>query len=151
MMDELAFIMRYVAITDILKIFAETEIGTTAEIDNAAICQYLRSPQAISDYWEAKTPEDCYDVFTKQVEEGYPIWQLLKLPEFTRQQLEKEFQAEREREEAKRKKKYKCLTCKYLDITKTGFGDIYGCKNPCELKQARTEFSLKTRCKNYEQ
>ncbi len=147
------------AIKDILEIFAEQELGCTYDLNIPVIVQYMNSDTFMVKCIEATTKEEIYQIMTDEILNGYPVWDLLIMPEWTKNMLERSFNIRIEKEEEKRKKKYKCLTCKYLDTTTFAGCDIYKCmhdtmtksrnKRCYELKRDE-EFKLKTRCKNYE-
>lgn len=157
---EIKYLTIYSAIRDILTIFADSEIGGEYEFNNEVISSYLKN-KAIVDYWECETKEDIYARFTKDVENGYPIWQMLILPEWTKNMVEKSFQEEMKQEEIKAKQTYKCLTCKYYKETITSFGVHRSCnKNKMseekrhgrEIKFSTVRngpFKLKKSCKDY--
>ena len=147
------------AIKDILEIFAEQELGCTYDLNIPVIIQYMNTSTFMVNCLEATTKEEIYQVMTDEILNGYPVWDLLIMPDWTKQMLERSFNIRIKQEEEKRKKKYKCLTCKYLDITTFAGYDVYKCmyntmnkpRNKRYLEPIRREaFKLKTRCKNYE-
>ncbi len=151
----------YSAIRDILVIFADSEIGGEYEFNNDVIARYLDG-KAIVDYWECNTKEEIYERFTQDIINGYPVWQMLILPKWTKNMVEKSFQAEIKQKEIKAKQTYKCLTCKYYKEDITSFGVHQSCnkdKTTKENHQGREirflparkgPFELKKSCKYYE-
>lgn len=151
-------LMIYQAIEEVLGIFVETEIGTDIPFNNEVISDYLCSNGCIADYYAAKNLEECCAIFTEHILNGYPVWRMLELPEWTMAQMEKEFREELDREEEKRKKKYKCLTCKYYKETITGIGAFLECEKEKEvekdwrnrgLRKRKESLKLKVSCKDY--
>ena len=147
----------YQAITQVLTVFAETEIGTNVNLNNEVICSYLNSDDSIADYFDAHTIDECFDIFTTQILNGYPVWRMLDLPEWTLQQLEKEFRDELDREEEEQKRKYKCLTCAYFSEIQCAFGVLRECKRPIEadkdswrhMHKRKEPLELKETCDYY--
>lgn len=117
----------YEAITDILRVFISSEIGTDVEFDNEVIAEYIGSANCRVHFWDSKTKEDIYKQFTDDVLNGYPVWDMVKLPEWTRKMVEKSFQAEQADALEKAKKKYRCLTCKYYYEKHTQLGVLRKC------------------------
>jgi len=143
----------YSAIRDILVIFADSEIGGEYEFNNDVIARYLDG-KAIVDFWECNTKEEIYERFTQDIINGYPVWQMLILPEWTKGMIEKSFAEEVNKEEEEAKKIYKCLTCKHFCKSTTRFGMHYSCKRPLKrmgMREPRSgPFELKKACKYYE-
>jgi len=79
------------AIIDILRIFADTEIGGQYEIDFEAVCNYLDSMRFGVDYFNCSTAEEIYERFTEDIYNGLPVWRFLKLPEWTMKMVERHF------------------------------------------------------------
>ena len=162
------------AIIDILRIFADTEIGGQYEIDFEAVCNYLDSMRFGVDYFDCNTTEEIYERFTKDIYNGLPVWRFLKLPEWTMKMVEKTFQNECDQTHMEMKRTYKCLSCKYLYVRNTSFGVLQECKYE-KIKEKEEEeayrrnninshrefhkfrpyrkgpFELKQECDNYEE
>ncbi len=119
----------YEAITDILKVFIASEIGTDVEFDNKAISNYIDSFTCSVHFWDAKTKEDVYEQFTNDILNGYPVWRMVKLSEWTMKMVEQSFQSECDEAMERAKKKLKCLTCKYYSETQTQLGVIRKCSH----------------------
>lgn len=149
-------VMACEAITDILKIFADTEIGGQYEINHQAICDYLDSLKFVHDYFECETKEDVYTTFTQDIYDGLPVWRFLILPEWTKNIVEKSFQDDCKHDFNELAKKYKCLTCKYHSVKQTSIGTMAECTynnnkhGKTNLsKNTRASFEPKTECENY--
>lgn len=150
----------YEVITDVLNVFISTEIGTEVEFDNDVIANYINSWSCATHFFDARTKEDIYQQFTDDILNGYPVWQMMKLPEWTKRMVEKTFAAEQADALEKAKKKYKCLTCKFYEENHTEFGVLRLCHNKeCDVN--KTDFrpvrrskgvlqKLRCRCKLYE-
>lgn len=104
----------YNAIVDILRIFADTEIGGQYEINNAAVADYLNSFACSAHFFDENDKEAIYQKFTEDILNGYPVYKMLILPEWTMKMVKNLFERERQEEYAEACNKYKCLTCKYL-------------------------------------
>ena len=146
------------AILDILKIFADTEIGGQYEFDYKYIAEYLNSLRSANDYFECSSKEEIYERFTKDIYNGFPVWRMLKLPEWTANMIEKSFAAECEAEYEEQKRKYKCLTCVYFKITNTMIGVLEECTFKDNQKRSghfvphrKEAFKIKKHCKNYKE
>jgi len=151
------------AIVDIIRIFADTEVGGQYEINYDEIANYLDSFKFATDYFECQTKEEVYERFTKDIYNGLPVWRWLILPEWTKNMVERSFNEECEAEYKKLCKQYKCLTCEHYEVHNTEIGVYYECrllkekersKRMCErrhsLKRDNEPFQLKKRCKYYE-
>lgn len=148
------------AIIEILQIFADTEIGGQYEIDYEAITNYLDSLKFSADYFDCENKEDVYERFTQDIYNGLPVWRWLELPEWTMNMVEKSFKDELQAEYKEMCKIYKCLTCKYHEVSKTDIGVLEKCtyteeklKNMHDrryiLKRDDEPFEPKKKCKNY--
>lgn len=154
------------AIIDMLKIFADTEIGGQYEINYEVLSQYVESIRCVSDYFEANTKEEIYERFTKDIYARLPVWQFLILPEWTRKMVEKSFAEDVKQTEEEFKKKYKCFTCKYFKMQETSIGMFYDCKyeemntpitrrfgtygREHRVHKRQEPFELKKRCNKWE-
>ena len=141
-------LMVFSAITDILRIFADTEIGGQYEFDFATIAAYLDSFKMATDYFDCSSKEQVYERFTADIYNGLPVWRMLKLPQWTADMVEKSFAVECQQEYKQACKTYKCLTCKYFEMRETEIGVYQKCRHTQRIK--REPFTIKKRCKNYE-
>ena len=156
--DKMSDVVKIVKITsairEMLEVFAEQEIGYSVEIDDDALASYIGSNKCFADYFSATTKEEMYDVFLKQILDGYPVWQLLKLSDWTKGMLQREFQKEIDEEEREMKKMYACLTCKYYSYTETSLGRLHKCHGESWIKDdfglRRERVKLREQCKEYE-
>lgn len=155
----------YKAIVDVLTIFSESEIGGEIVFNNERISAYLNSFEASARSWNCVTYDDFCECFTQDILNGFPVWRLLVLPEWTERMVEDMFTRELNTEEEKRRSKYKCLTCKYLEEHIMSLGTSYKCLYRKQVTEDyerrrsrklaltprdRKPFELKTTCKNYE-
>lgn len=151
------------AIVDILRIFADTEIGGQYEINYEEVSAYLESFRFATDYFDCLTKEEVYERFTQDIYNGLPVWRWLILPEWTKEMVERSFKDECDAEYKELCKQYKCLTCKYYKIDRTEIGMYHECIFRKEqertgrfsdrrsvLKRDGEPFKLKKKCKNYE-
>ena len=154
----------YQVITDILDVFIATEIGGAVEYNNEVIAAYITSLNCHLHFFDANTKEEIYQQFTDDILNGYPVWQMVKLPEWTKRMVEKTFAAEQADALEKAKKKYKCLTCKFYEEKKSELGTRRFCHNEkCDVNKGFGRFELnrfqrtkgllrelRCRCKLYE-
>lgn len=142
------------AIREMLEIFAEQEIGNNIEIDEEALAEYMSSERCIADYFEAKTKEEMYEIFLKQLLNGYPVWQMLKVSDWTKNMLNREFQKEIEEQDRKMKESYACLSCKYYSCVEVELGALHRCKGSRYIKSedgfSMKRFTLQETCEKYE-
>ena len=153
------------AVRDIVELFAETELGSGCEVDVEKLINYVSGFNFFAnEMWGVKgdDKEAIYQIVTDDILAGFPVWQLLKIPEWTKNMLEREFAAEQKRKREELERTYKCFTCKYLDERETGLGIYRECKwKPPERDRHRNltlwrnsnrgaDFKAKKRCKNYE-
>ena len=99
------------AMIDMLRLFADNEIGGQYEINFDKLCNYIDSIRCVSDYFECDTEEDVYNKFTEDIYNGLPVWRFLILPEWTANMVEKSFNTECQNEYEQLLKTYKCLSC----------------------------------------
>ena len=148
----------FLAIKEILELFAEQELGARCEINIPAVLAYTSSLKFGVDSIEYNTKEEIYQLVTDDIIAGYPIWQLLNIPEWTRNMLEKELANKVIERRKYLEKTYKCYTCKWFDEFNGSIGTILDCKRPIEKKSRyhgfkplrREEFKVKKSCKYYE-
>lgn len=145
------------AMIDMLRLFADNEIGGQYEINFDKLCNYIDSIRCVSDYFECDTEEDVYNKFTEDIYNGLPVWRFLILPKWTANMVEKSFNAECQNEYKQMEKTYKCLTCKYFKEQKTIMGILPKCtydagsgRTDLRRTSAHKPFNIKKRCKNYE-
>lgn len=142
------------AMIDMLRLFADNEIGGQYEINFDKLCNYIDSIRCVSDYFECDTEEDVYNKFTEDIYNGLPVWRFLILPEWTANMVEKSFNTECQNEYEQLLKTYKCLTCKYYKEQKTMMGILPKCtfkvRDGHKLPRTHKPFDLRKSCKNYE-
>lgn len=155
------------AITDILTIFADSEIGGQYEFDYDVITNYINSIKMSVDYFDDTTKEEIYNHFTQDIYNGYPVWRMLKLTPWTQEMVEDTFRQECELLYKEECKKYKCLTCRYYQVRTTEFGIIDKCiyeenhkevtskltgreRHPQLPKYREGPFELKEQCDKYD-
>jgi len=138
----------YNAIIDILRIYADTEIGGQYEFNTEAIAEYLESFACGVNYFECKTPEQVYEKFTQDILNGYPVYEMLILPEWTRNMIIKEYKQEAIAAKHELERKYKCYTCEYFEekyIEAFG-GCVYRCNHKkCEAPKKSTNYGREVR------
>ena len=137
----------YQALVDIVKLFGETEIGE-CEVDEEAAAQYVNSFQFVNDMWGVSSKEEFYQKITDDIINGFPVWQFLKVSDWTKQRLENTFARESEEKRRRLERTYKCFTCKYFKEYHTSLGTLYECTREASTDWIRgRQFSLKRRDK----
>ena len=137
----------FLAIKDILELFAEQELGCGCEINIPAVISYTESAGFINDSWGLYSKEEIYQLVTDDILDGYPVWMLLDIPEWTKNMLEREYN----NEVKKQREEYKCYTCEYFSEHMTDLGMLMKCKRPKDWNKTRETFSLKKKCKYYKE
>ncbi len=141
----------YQAVVDVVRTFGEMEIGE-CEVDEEAVANYVASFKFVNDLWGISSKEDIYQKLTDDIINGWPVWDFLKLSDWKRNMLDREFRRKAEEERARLEQEYKCYTCKWLEEKETSLGIFRKCKKPrdgFEMKR-REYFDPKKRCKAYE-
>lgn len=157
---EIRKLLYFQALIDIVQLWGQTEIGD-CEVDVGAVAAYINSDKFnMIDMWGIGADRDAiYQHITDDILQGFPIWQLLKISDWTKQMLERSFRASQERSEAELKAKYKCYTCKHYSCRETALGALEKCvrpktsirgREPYEWRGRSDCFSPKKRCKWYE-
>ena len=100
------------------------------------------------------------EIITEDILNGFPVWQFLKVSDWTRQRLENTYATEQTKQWEELCKKYRCYTCKYYESCDTDIGLLEKCNYKKENSNSRRDFSSwKTRreafspkksCVNYE-
>ena len=130
MTDPLIIKLRfYQAIVDVVKILGETEIGD-CEVDEEAVARYVSSMKFIGDMWGIVSKEEIYEKITEDIINGFPVWDFLKVSDWTKNMLERSFADQQIQERKRLEETYKCFTCKYLVEEETSMGIFRKCKRP---------------------
>lgn len=143
----------FLAVKEILELFAEQEIGPRCEINVGSVLSYVKSMKFVNDTWGLRSKEEIYKLVTDDILAGYPVWQLLDMPDWTRDMIEREFNLKQEQKQKELERKYKCYTCKWFREHNTSAGYLAECKKPKDAKDWRLRrdyFEPKKRCKYYE-
>jgi hypothetical protein len=140
-----------IAFIKFAEIWANNNIGNNIQVDYNYLINYVHSDNfAFHQGWKLNDMDDCFKSIEKQILDGFPIWDFFVIPEWTRNMLEKEYQAEIEAERSP----YVCFRCKYFVEKLTSFGTIYRCKFKQEVKNltySKGRFDLKESCKNFKE
>lgn len=141
------------AIHEIVQIYGETELGN-CEVDDDAIAEFCASDRFWSDFYEFSTKEEIYERVTNEILNGFPIWNYLKVSDWTKNMLEKSYNNQLDNDFKELCKTYKCYTCKYFKLENTCFGMHEGCSYPKKKdkmgKAKREIFHVKKSCVSYE-
>lgn len=143
----------FLAIKEIVELFAEQELGSRCEIDVKATMNYVQSMKFVNDTWGLKSKDEIYKLVTDDILNGFPIWQLLNMPEWTRSMCEREFGNAQKQKRKELEKKYQCYTCKYFSELNTSLGILMECKRPMDDRfklERRGSFEPKKKCVYYE-
>lgn len=129
----------YSSVIDIVQIFGETELGS-CEVDEEAVAQYCMSDRFWSDNFTGCNKEDFYQKITDDILSGMPVWEFLKVSDWTKRMLEQSFVEEKELKWRELCKKYKCYTCQFYNAVETGIGLHESCTYEKEQQKNRREF-----------
>lgn len=151
----------FLAIKEIVELFAEQELGSRCEINVEAVMNYVQSFDFALESMDKNNKEDIYQLVTDDIINGYPIWQLLNIPEWTKNMLVREYEFKKQQEIERLQKTYKCYTCKYFSESVHSIGVYQECNRPKEPPKRkymnwnlhsrdREPFNPKKRCKYYE-
>lgn len=95
--------------------------------------------------WDCITQDDYFVLIEKMVLEGFAIWDFLKISDWTRKILDKEFAQEEIKREQEIQNKYICYKCQYFSQHETSLGIIYKCNKPRNNKSMRTIMTPRNR------
>lgn len=146
----------FLAVKEILELFGEQELGSRCEINIKTTLDYIQSFSFANDSWGLKTKDEIYQLVTDDILKGYPVWQLLEMPEWTKNMLERDLAAYRKTERERLEKAYKCYTCKWFSEHVTSLGILYECKrtetskNRWHITRDEKYIDPKKKCKHYE-
>lgn len=143
----------FLAVKEIIELFAEQEIGSRCEINIPAVISYIESMKFVNDSWGLRTKEEIYQLVTDDILSGYPVWNLLNMSEWTKNMVEREFAIQQQKIKEELKKKYKCYTCKHFVEQKTSIGILKSCNRPRDNRfrlERRGVFEPVKRCNYYE-
>ena len=148
---EIRKLLYFQALIDIVQLWGETEIGD-CEVDVEAVASYINSDKFnLMDMWGIGADRDAiYQHITDDILAGFPIWQLLKVSDWTKAMLNRSFKADCDAQEAELKAKYKCYTCKYYSCRETALGRLEKCTRPRDWRGREEAFSPKKKCKWWE-
>lgn len=138
------------AICNIVQIFGETELGT-CEVDEETVAEYTMSNHFIAHLFSCNTKEEIYEKITEDIVNGFPVWQFLKVSDWTKKRLETTYETEQAKKWEALRKKYYCYTCKYYKAKDTSIGLLEECANKKDRfkLERRGCFSPKTSCVYY--
>lgn len=151
----------FLAVKDIVELFAEQELGVAYDINVPAVLAYVDSFEFAAHAIECNSKEAIYQLITDDILNGFPVWRLLLCSDWTMNIMERELNRQVQREKEERERKYKCYTCKYFQLDETSIGTFMDCKF-LEMHAEETgrrflgwrsrdrDFKPKTKCKNYE-
>lgn len=153
--------MFFSAVCNIVQIFGETELGS-CEVDEDAVAEYCLSDRFVAHLWSCNTKEDIYEKLTEDILNGFPVWEFLKVSDWTKNVLEKSYMTEKTNQWLKLCKTYKCYTCKYYKACETDLGLYEECtfkedlstlsrakRGKLKMRPRRVDFEPKKQCKNY--
>lgn len=129
------------AFLQFIETWASEEIGSNVEVDFVKVFKYLTSERFFFQEFENSgdlSEEELYEVALKSVEAkvlaGFPVWEYLRMSDWTKRMLEVTFQSEADKELSEAKKKYPCLSCRFFSITRYAMGDKDHCANLMKME-----------------
>ena len=152
--DTLDILNFYEVLKEFLEIYANEFIGNNTSINLENVAQYLNSNKYLARFKiNSYTKDEIFKILEEDIVNGFPIWQLLNVSDWTKNILELEFASTVNKELEDNKNKYKCLTCKYYEEKHTSFGTILKCNVPKSrydrIFDRGTLESWKKKCKDY--
>ena len=131
---------------NIIQIFGETEIGCS-EVDIEKLAEYMCSFKFHTDIFSCQTTEEIQNHITNLILDGFPLWEYLKISDWTKDMVSKSFKAECHEEFEEMKKQFCCLNCDFYSIKETMIGLLQECK--CDEADNRRPFELRKKCEYY--
>jgi hypothetical protein len=136
------------AFIEFISVWANEEVGSNVEIDFIKLYRYVSDEHFFLRHFDASKAgeEEAFELALKKVEDlvltGFPVWEYLKVPEWTMAMLEKTFRAEAKAEWDAATKRYPCLTCGSFSQTHCSLGSIDECNNEelIELRRKKHHF-----------
>ena len=129
--ETIEFLQFYEVLKEFLELYSNEFIGNNIYINVENVAKYLNSGRYLTRFKINKVSKDeLFKEFESDILNGYPIWELLNISDWTRNILELEFKETVKNEFIENCKKYKCLTCKYYKEKHTSFGVIIKCNIP---------------------
>lgn len=153
--ETIEFLQFYEVLKEFLELYSNEFIGNNASINIENVARYLNSGRYLTRFkLEKFSKDELFKEFENDVLNGYPIWELLNISNWTRKILELEFKKNIKNELIKNIKKYKCLTCKYYEENHTPYGLIIKCNipKPNDLMMIFDDgilHNLKEKCNDY--
>ena len=143
----------YEVLKEFLEVYSTENIGYSCTLNHKAIAQYLNSNRFLVRFKVGNLDKEAiFKEMEEDVLNGHRIWDLLNLTTWQRRMMERQFEVELEEKHKELKTKYKCPTCKYLNIHNTSFGNIHYCAVSTR-RNSRGESldEYKIKCKNYKE
>ena len=147
---------------NIIQVWGDQEIGN-CEVDVDKLSNYLSSLTFFTDTFELNFVSEFEENITQQLLNGFPVWNYLKISDWTKNMVSKSFKDDCEKEKEDLKKQFICLRdCKYYNSTQTEIGLFERCsfkssfesemigRKATNWETRRDCFELKRKCKNYE-
>jgi len=145
-----------IAFVKFAEIWANNNIGSNIQVDYDRLISYVKSDKfTFLDGWQLDSLDDCFREIEEMLLDGFPIWQLFVISEWTSRMLEETFAQDIK----KAQEPFLCLTCTYFDTRETSIGTLSKCNYviPSELgiHHSRTKlertgpFEHRRECINY--
>lgn len=136
------------AFVEFISVWANEEVGSGVEIDFIKLYRYVSNDNFFLENFDASKADEneALELALKKVEDmvltGFPVWDYLKVPEWTKTMLEKTFKAETMAKREEATKKYPCLTCGYFSQSYFALGSIDECHNEELIAQRKEKHRL---------
>ncbi len=137
------------ALINFLTVYAESELSSDIEINLPLVSLYINSQEfenVLCSY--VKNIDDIYKILEMETLIGLPIWRFLKINDFLKNSLEKNYENTLKENNKYIRENYPCKRCIFFREMDTPFGYLSECKFD-EWKRANSvEWSEIKNCKN---
>ena len=145
----------YEVMKEFLEVYSIENVGYNCTINHEAVAKYMNSNRFLVRFKIGNLDKEAiFNQIEDDIINWHRIWDLLNLTNWQIKIMERQFEVECEEKEKDLKIKYKCPTCKYLNVHNTSFGAIHYCKakintNVVNGSRGISLDAYKTKCKYY--
>lgn len=150
--DIIEYLNYYNAIVEFVEIYSSQHIGGNPEINIQAVASFMAQDsfmiEKLADGFNHLNKDDLFKKLEEEVLNGFPIWRLLILSEWTMNMLERDFVEYVENTQ----NDILCFSCGNFISEQTNYGLVQDCViRKRKSRRFREEFELTDRCMNYEE
>ncbi len=137
------------ALINFITVYAESELSSDIEINLPLVSLYINSQEfenVLCSY--VKNIDDIYSILEKETLLGLPVWRFLKINDFLKNSLEKNYENTLKENHKYIRENYPCKRCVFFREMDTPFGYLSECRFD-EWKRAEyIDWSKVKECKN---